>query len=824
MSKQRKRGLLLHCLHELAQVSKGAVSILLIIVVTPFLSLTCFLVETVRYQDVLEMIFELEDIASMSTLAHYDSFLHERFGLMSMDQSVSVDERYNGYMNANLNSFSKEIQLNGVTATGEFPLSDTAVFEQQVTEYCEINSVVEVLYEFLDFDKIFEKLNGLIDTSELESGLKGGQTILKVLNALKEVVYDINGNAEPGEGETQMDSLQTLFDNLQKNKKDMNDKYPAFKEKFLKYCEALATARANPIEGKTPYEHSEVISAFNALKSPKEKYRAAVKATYDSYDALVKRFQKINKDWGVVMAETQTDEADKKAVQQVITSLNAFASQLSLYMQNPSFINSMTGEVNSLNDVITYIDKVNGTSFSEIGWDDNKCASDFVEDCLEVTDQTITAFTSAVKNIEELLNGEEASTGIGKYLKVFQKIQKISVFYNSGLNAKINRSDMAVLVGESFSEQQLIEAISSFVGACEDFVTGAATFNIIKIIRAAVKIVEATIHIIGFLVGWIAEIAKKIMDLCSAASSHISGNFAIGALDYIYEDLLLSGYACYNFSNRTNYTEDANISGYSYKYDGNQDIKQTFSGGWSALKDLCAGTNVTTTDTRFKGAELEYILCGLGSEIQNQMCSFVDVYLLRMALDVAGIVSDNNIRQLATSCPPYTFVVYVLAVLIEPFLDTFLLVNGGTVKFIKGTIYLSPKGIIQFISDLDGCTALASSAAEAGGTSKKDFENSLKEAMEGAEDTGGFEDGFFDSTYTENILMLLILKTPKTDKVQRMQNLVAMEAKYKDSNFALNNAYTYVKADVNCSMKPMFNVGFANGGYIDASNTRYLGY
>ena len=824
MSKQRKRGLILHCLHELAQVSTGAVSILLIIVTTPFLSLTCFLVESVRYQDVLEMIYELEDLASMSTLAHYDTFLHERFGLMAVDQSASVDERYNEYMNANITSFSNEIQLNNVKANGEFPLSETAVFEQQVTEYCEINGVVEVLYEFLDFDQIFEKLNGLIDTSDLEKAADAGDTLVKVLNALKEVVYDINGNPDPGEGETQMDSLQTLYDNFKKNKKDMNDKYPAFKEKFLKYCDALATARANPIEGKTPYEHSEVISAYNALKTPKENYKKAVKATMDSLDALTKRFKKTADDVGTLVTTINDNKTENETIKATINTINTFATTINNYFQTSSFQNDMTGDVTSLSDIISDIDKINGSNFSEIGWDDNKCASDFVEDCASITDNIMTVFTTQVKQVEGILNQKDGSSAISKYLKVFQKIQQISVFYNSGLNSKINKNDMAVYVNESFSEGQLISAISDFVGACEDFVTGAATLNFLKILRAAVKIITATVHLIGFLVGWIWELAQKIGDMVTAASSHSSGNFALGALDYYYEDLLITSYACYNFSNRTNYTKKANMSGYSYSYKDNEKVTQTFAGGWSALKDLCAGTDVTTTDVRFKGAELEYILCGLGSEIQNQTCAFIDVYLLRMAMDLAGVLTDTNLSSIASGCPPYSYVIYVLAILVEPFLDAFILANGGKVSFVKGQIYLSPKGIVQFIQDFNNTTAVAEAAAEAVGSSKKELEKSLKEAMDSAESTSGFDDPFFKTTYTENIMMLMLMKTPKTDKVKRMQNLVAMEAKYKDPNFDLKKAYTYVKADVDCSMKPMFNVGFANGGYIDASNTRYLGY
>ena len=67
-----------------------------------------------------------------------------------------------------------------------------------------------------------------------------------------------------------------------------------------------------------------------------------------------------------------------------------------------------------------------------------------------------------------------------------------------------------------------------------------------------------------------------------------------------------------------------------------------------------------------------------------------------------------------------------------------------------------------------------------------------------------------------------------TSQVKRMQNLVWMEAKTKyledGKTFELENAYTYVRADVDFTMKPMLNVGFSDNGFIKAGNSRYLGY
>ena len=100
----------------------------------------------------------------------------------------------------------------------------------------------------------------------------------------------------------------------------------------------------------------------------------------------------------------------------------------------------------------------------------------------------------------------------------------------------------------------------------------------------------------------------------------------------------------------------------------------------------------------------------------------------------------------------------------------------------------------------------------------------LEECIKSEASTGGDFKVELNVTYTENMLFLMLLSAKKEDKLKRMQNLVQMEARVKNPDFQLSKAYTYIKADAKCKLKPMLNVGFANNGYIDVSNTRYLGY
>lgn len=845
MTKQRKIGNVLHCCHDFLKISKGAVSILLMIVTTPFLALTLFLIESVRYQDALELVFELEDLAANSTLGNYDTFLHDRFGLMAVDQSKSVSDRYNDYLTANSSLYSNEVQFDSVSVKGMFPLSDMEVFKQQVLENCEITSIVEILNESLDFDQLFEKLNGKIDTSKLEKLEENGGKIVKVLKAFKYIYFDIEGNPNPeGDDETKMDSLDTLWTKFKDTDMgEVDKKYKVFREKYINYCNELKTATENAKEGEDPNDATAVKNAKTALTTARNNYRDAIKTAQGSFKNVVKRIESLVghiKDCKEMLEKEDAEEFGK-----YIDALNEVIKVVGEGMlTSDTLANDLTGDNDKyFEDFLGDLDNLYGTSFKTDVYTDADCDSlfDLGKKISKSLDNTVKLLKGCTSSLEKILKQDKDKSDLGKYLKVFSKLRELTLFYNSGMTAKINLDEMPVKNSPNLSEGELIKAISKFTDAADDIVSGLATFNLIKLIKAGIEIVEAIIHLVGCIIGFIGTIIEKIANICKDAQSYADagkpGGFAVGALNAIYEDLLITGYACYNFSNRTNYkkvdkstyyTGKSPLTGYSYQWKGNKDLAQSFAGDWQALKDISSGVNVTTDSTRFTAAELEYILCGLGSEVQNQVCAFINVYFLRMALDIPGVLNDEIIGNAAKTYPPFTLAIYLVALLIEPFLDTFILVNGGQVPLIKGTIYLSPKGIIQFIQDLDACCSVFSTTAEAGGTKKKDFDAALSELKNGETSSAGFKDGWLKQTYTEELMLVLLFRIPTDDKLQRMQNLVWMEARTKyleDSKpFALEDSYTYVRADTDFTLKPMINAGFSDNGLIKAGNTRYLGY
>lgn len=132
---------------------KGVMSIFLALLVSPLFSIAAVLVEYARYQSAIEMMNELLDSSAFSTLAEYDSFLEERFGLLSASQEKEVGALFQDYLSKNVSALGQTVTLGNTASNGELPLSETTVLKQQILEYSEINVVIEALLDGFDIQE-----------------------------------------------------------------------------------------------------------------------------------------------------------------------------------------------------------------------------------------------------------------------------------------------------------------------------------------------------------------------------------------------------------------------------------------------------------------------------------------------------------------------------------------------------------------------------------------------------------------------------------------------------------------------------------------------
>lgn len=294
----------------------------------------------------------------------------------------------------------------------------------------------------------------------------------------------------------------------------------------------------------------------------------------------------------------------------------------------------------------------------------------------------------------------------------------------------------------------------------------------------------------------------------------------IGRLGEVaYSRLLLAGYAGYNTSNRT-----------------------TVGGSGLTGNSFLTAAEESNSNALFCGAETEYLITGLQDEQESQKKVFHMVYQLRMAIDIPFIFVNDEVASIASAAGAATFgvgtvIVYLLFMLMEPLVDTFLLVNKGTVPFSKMNLYLTPSGVPKLVETLlsldigkDNRTAVSAMSVKfmSGGTVSDEYAEKYADAIaSGVSDPGAQKPSkvmqTVNFTYTKMMILLLLFR--RTDEtLARLADVIQMEAAYnansgadgsgmsagaagavgavgggggggsRGGSFSLNNSYTYIRA------------------------------
>ena len=175
---------------------------------------------------------------------------------------------------------------------------------------------------------------------------------------------------------------------------------------------------------------------------------------------------------------------------------------------------------------------------------------------------------------------------------------------------------------------------------------------------------------------------------------------------------------------------------------------------------------------------------------------------------------------MSTAAGPLAWVVKLAVILAEPMLDTYILVNSdkSSVCIIKKTLYLTPSGIPLLMEDLKNVTAMTD-----------ELKDKIKKSIESNyESLDKIEKGYVEATYVEHLLLLMILSVNQNEYMQRMQNLIQLEASAKNEaefDFDLDKAYTYIKSEVDYTLNPMLKLdNLTQNGLFSVTSQQYTGY
>lgn len=802
--------------------TKGVISLFLALVMLPFTSTALIIVESARYQNAIELVDEMLDCIGLSSIADFDSYLEDRFGLLAMSQETTPTANYNKYLAANMPALNNSFTYSSSSVQGVYPLSDEGVLKSQLLEYSEVTAMAEALYNGLDVDQLLNKLYKQMGVEDLN----------KIADATSKVADVASSTADL------VDAVKTAIEEYKKYNPQVTEYKNAvsnFQNKASALITALTNAKANLAEDAEEddiYDDSAVKDAIkecetarNTLKTEAGEMSSAVSSMKSAIDKLFSTANKIaentnsannslNKVTGTTLQEdctTSTSEWIIEVAGEITNTLNrTVKSTYSADMQEQ--IRLLDAQKIKVGTVVC--DKASDGNTSKYYIDVNSSSSQINSDFYVITLNSVNSgFDSVMQNTINDLDENKSSisddqtSSLGKLLDVAGELLSVTAFYNGELDSHVAPSAFhRYNAGDvSFSSTAVMLSLTTIVQSGQDFVDSLTELNILKALKAAA---EFLLGIGEFLVGIIAWVTETCINLVKLVASGTE----------IYDTFLLSAYSVYNMPCRTTYSSGSSLSGYSYnkiftKMGGVSGNK--FTGSMSDLSTLMSST-ATGSDPAFKGAEVEYLLIGGDNELLNQSAAFFNVYMLRMILDLIPIFKNTQVQTMAGSATVAGWVVYLAIIIAEPMIDTLLLVNNQSTYLIKDQVYLTPGGMVLLLQTLPSLTGLSSATKQ-----------TIKDSMIAANGEPKAS-GTLKMNYQEHMMVLLLLTTEQPKILSRMANLIQMEAaeNYKGSyTFDLDKSNTYLKATVSGTLNSMFDMeALTDGGPFSITRTRLIGY
>ena len=841
---KEKRKAIRYFLKRKVNGTKGMLSIFLALVVSPLLMSTFIFIEYARIQSIQELMKEVMGSSLYSTLGHYDDYVEERFDLLSISQKDDINTTYQGYMKANMNALGKGASIQSMEASGQHSLGSASILKQQIYEASEYTVMAQAMWDGFDLDRIKKKLDGLPGMKQLNAGAEVANKAVGYANDTKDMINSVKDFQEKAKDfKEKCQNYKTKYQAFQTAMQTVESIRNSGQEEGLPAAEAAADAAARELATATKELSTSLGNLYDASKDLKEKMEKVKKDLSEVKEATKKKKEESKEAATESAASTGTEIATIPAAgngtgtevatvpangsTEVATTGTAADGEIpdgegaetigtdaykwfeEMHKATENFANKqiqkgidaiVEAEKTSLNNQAAALSSftASGHSMSELssaplgkiemkGFKED--VAKYVDDLVDVLDKSATADQEGVKEV----------IAVGR---LAQKLMDMKIFYDNSLDSNINPTLLAHT--SSFDTSTLLTA-SGFTGMLQDAIDFAdACYQHPNVFKMITKLASFLINLAKFLAGLVTWMAEHFINLAK---------FLVNYQEY-YHAFLLYGYAAYNLPNRTTYKKGSTLTGYSFQKVFSLAGGSDKGGKGGAMSDIASLGNNSGSDPMFKGAELEYMLTGANSEYTAQAGAFFDGYMLRLMVDCYAVLNSDILKALS-ALGPVRIVATVIFLLLEPFLDMVILVNGGTQVLFKTKAYLSIEGLPHLAQDMAGILDLSDDQKstlggmferERGGGSSTGTEVAIyhdDSAKHGGQDGSGKtndknEMGYFPLDYTAHGAILMILCTPYDQYTDRMQNLIQLEAKEKhkkDFDFDINKAYTSVHSD-----------------------------
>lgn len=826
---------------------QGAISIFLCLILTPLLTIACMLVEMSRYQGLIASLNAIADCASLSTLANYDSYIEDRFGLFAISQDCDISEEFDAYYSSNVEMLGNQVSLNSTpTAKGVFPLSNNTILRQQVLDFAESTDLTAFLLSDMNLEEILEKLNGLKSLNTLADTAGKLVTLTEKIQALVTAAETLKSTVESiisqintiGDKATALvDDLEALYDALEENSfefdselvESFNNLVKDFEDEIddvytsgsdLYYSFNSLYTNLTSISGQVTALQNALEEANDALEAVTESNESLKNADYgetadgseasgsnagETVDESTSIFEAVLGELEKAVDEA-VDDLSKSVIEEVKSAANGVKEELVDYFNIGRYVNydtyfslPLSDEAKGdLKDIMSLV--WNGSSKETIL---QTLKDKFVPNLRNFTSikNTINqavedAKDKLVKNLEDKL-----ASILTNLVTAIRNLFDLDVFFNGDLNAYLSASAASTLAGlEDNPYNTFLTALETMFDAVDQFVKGIKNANFVQVIKATKTLFNAVEDTVRAITQLVDSLITKIKEVCG---------YFTGSGSNFYELLLISAYMTHNLPNRTSVGDGAvdsnliynvglkgkTLTGYSYN-----DIPLSKTGsspvfkGLSGLVSFVGNAFNGGSDDMFKGAELEYIIAGTKSEVLNQAITFFDLYFLRLIMDIPAVMTDPNVATMAGAATIASWVVYILVLIAEPLVDTVLIVNGKEEYVIKKGCYMCPAGIGKLVKALIEV-----------GVNNSTVENSLNKLA--GDSAGSFtEGGVMKIGYSTYVMLALMLTVSEEDMITRLGNLIQLECNKKYDSFSLSKAYTGITVSIDADFNQFISV------------------
>lgn len=664
---------------------------------------------------------------------------------------------------------------------------------------------------------------GLDKLKEYTAKMKNGSGFI---SEVADLVEEING-------------VQRDFDTYKQEVSSYVSAYTDFESKALALKDALQTAEDSLIDTEEEiqeeiYKDSEVQAKINDLKSSRDDYKKSLddlkkihstiknkcvsifnslkdlRSDYQDFEALFEDNESADTDVGDTCK--QLTDASTSYTEEVAKGLmEVFEKDII-----DNFEDDLTKVENELDLQKTDLDGLDQRLADKVitsDWTQQEIRRDYGNVDVSGIEEINEKFNSSLDG-HEPPEGETQRETLEDLAGILDSLLGLQLFYDPNLDSVVSESVAPYNANPNVSSRVEASSLTSLAQYCKDL--GSILFSnenifvkIFKFLRSIVKFIEALAEFLAAIVAVFLDTLDKVFEKLADPQNW-------------YNDLLQYGYALYTLPNRITYSNKSALTGYSFSkiYDaaGGRNLGSGVVGGLLQLGQVPE----EGSDKMFKGAEAEYILVGMNNEAVNQQVAFFDLYALRFLLDLGAVLSDGEITAMAATIGPFGIILQILFAMIEPFIDSFLLVNGQTVPLVKSDVYMSPTGLTKLIPKVSGMITFKKILTDA--KEKVDKASGQKTNSSGSTSSStGLE--IFNFSYQEHLLLLMILCVKEDTYWSRLKNIITMEAKNEDDDFRLEKAYTYVNVDVTYTLNPLFNLDvLTQSGLFTTRGKRYVGY